>query len=74
MEAGREESIASGLAAVAAEPLRESAHRMVIRVHLLEGNIAEASRQYRAFARLLSDALGARPSPSMDVLFHGIAD
>ncbi|MGD0810092.1 MAG: BTAD domain-containing putative transcriptional regulator [Acidimicrobiales bacterium] len=62
-------ALEAGLAAVAAEPLRESAHRLVVRVHLKEGNLAEASRQYRACARLLADALGARPSPSMDRLF-----
>jgi DNA-binding SARP family transcriptional activator len=51
------------LAAVRAEPLRESAHRVLIRVHLAEGNVAEAIRQYRSYAELLRRELNASPSP-----------
>ena len=47
-----------GLAAVASEPLRESAHRAVMRVHLAEGNAAEAFRQYDLFRGLLRSRLG----------------
>lgn len=57
-----------GLRAVALEPLRESAHRLVIRAHLQEGNRAEAVRQYEACARLLRDELGVEPSPQMTAL------
>jgi DNA-binding SARP family transcriptional activator len=57
-----------GLAAVQAEPLRETAHRLVIRVHLEQGNIAEAIRQYRFYERMLSDELGAAPSRTMRAL------
>ena len=64
-------ALEAGLAAVACEPLRESAQREVIRVHLMEGNTAEAVRQYRGYARLLADEMGARPSPSMDKLLEG---
>jgi DNA-binding SARP family transcriptional activator len=63
-------ALEAGLAAVACEPLRESAQRQVIRAHLAEGNMAEALRQYRSYARLLADELGAKPSPSMDRLFE----
>jgi DNA-binding SARP family transcriptional activator len=52
----------AGLAAVAIEPLRESAHRAVICAHLAEGNVAEAIRQYQQFARLLAADLGLEPS------------
>jgi DNA-binding SARP family transcriptional activator len=38
----------------------------------MEGNAAEALRQYRSYARLLADELGARPSPSMDRLLEGV--
>ncbi len=65
-------ALEAGLAAVACEPLRESAQRQVIRVHLMEGNAAEALRQYRGYARLLADELGARPSPSMDRLLEEV--
>ncbi len=64
-------ALEAGLAAVASEPLRESAQRQVIRVHLREGNAAEALRQYQGYARLLANELGARPSPSMEQLLEG---
>ena len=56
------------LAAVRAEPLRESAHRVLIRVHLQEGNVAEAIRQYRSYADLLRRELHATPSPVIQQL------
>ena len=51
------------LAAVRAEPLRESAHRILIRIHLAEGNVAEAIRQYVSYTELLRRELNATPSP-----------
>jgi DNA-binding SARP family transcriptional activator len=66
LAAGRhQEAIEAGLAAVATEPLRESAHRVVVRIHLAEGNRAEAIRHYRAFSRLVADELGEPPSALM---------
>jgi DNA-binding SARP family transcriptional activator len=68
-EAGRfGQAIEAGLAAVASEPLRESAHRQVIKAHLGEGNVAEALRQYRSYARLLDAELGIDPSESLMAL------
>jgi len=58
-------ALAAGLAAVRCEPLRESAHRRVIEVHLAEGNPSEALRQFQAFRRLLADELGLPPSPAI---------
>jgi DNA-binding SARP family transcriptional activator len=52
----------AALAAVRAEPLRESAHRTVIQVHVLEGNVVEALRQAEHCRRLLRDELGLEPS------------
>lgn len=57
-----------GLAAVAGEPLRESAHRELIKVFLAEGNSAEAIRQYERCERLLLDELGVAPSDEMRAL------
>jgi DNA-binding SARP family transcriptional activator len=62
------EAVQAGLAAVAAEPLRESAHRALIRAHLAEGNVVEAMQRYDAFRRLLRDELGLEPSPAMRAL------
>ena len=59
------EAIRVGLAAVAREPCRESAHRAVIAAHLGAGNRAEAARQYSLYRSLLADALGLAPSPSL---------
>ncbi|HEY3547443.1 MAG TPA: BTAD domain-containing putative transcriptional regulator [Propionicimonas sp.] len=53
------------LAATRAEPLRESAHRVLVRVHLRQGNVAEAVREYRRYAELLREELGGRPSQIM---------
>ena len=57
-------ALRAGLAAVQSEPLRESAHRRVIEVHLAEGNLAEALRQYQTYRRLVADELGLPPSPA----------
>jgi DNA-binding SARP family transcriptional activator len=58
-------ALAAALAAVSGEPLRESAHRCVISVHLAEGNPAEALRQFHAYRRLLAHELGLPPSPAI---------
>jgi DNA-binding SARP family transcriptional activator len=62
------QALMAGLAAVAAEPLRESAHRLVVRAHLGEGNLYEAYRQYRSCAALLESELGLAPSAAMESL------
>lgn len=67
------EAFEVGLAALAAEPLRESAHRALVRIHLAEGNAGEALRQYRLCRRLLGEQLGVEPSPQMDSLVAGVA-
>jgi DNA-binding SARP family transcriptional activator len=56
------EAIDAGLAAVCAEPLRESAHRVLIKAHIAEGNQVEAGRQYEMIRHLLLDELGVEPS------------
>jgi DNA-binding SARP family transcriptional activator len=62
-----------GHAALAAEPLRESAHRALVRIHLLEGNAVEALRQYRLCRRLLAEHLGIDPSSLMEELMRTAA-
>ncbi|RKS71491.1 DNA-binding SARP family transcriptional activator [Motilibacter peucedani] len=58
----------AALSAVAVEPLRESAHRVVAQVHIDEGNVGEALRQYDMCRRLLDEGLGIRPSASFQQL------
>lgn len=65
-------ALEAGLAAVTAEPLRESAHRAVIEVHLAQGNAAEALRQYHLYRQLLRDELQLVPSPAMRALVESI--
>ncbi|MGW3668108.1 AfsR/SARP family transcriptional regulator [Streptomyces sp. NPDC005141] len=55
-------AIEAGLSAVAADPLRETAQRVLIEAHIAEGNVSEAVRQYRAYSRLLSVELGVEPT------------
>jgi DNA-binding SARP family transcriptional activator len=62
------EALQAAYAAVDTEPLRESAHRAVVHVHLAEGNAAEAVRAYEMFRDMLADELGVTPSNQMDEL------
>ena len=56
----------------AREPLRESAHRLMIRVHLAEGNSFEAIRQYRLYERLTLERIGVPPSAKMRELVRDL--
>ncbi len=62
------EAVQAAYAAVRDEPLRESAHRAVVRVHLAEGNLVEALRAYRSFRDALDRELGVRPTRQMEEL------
>jgi DNA-binding SARP family transcriptional activator len=62
------EATEAAMAAIRDEPLRESAHRVLICVHLANGNRAAALRQYRSFADLLQYELDMRPSRRMERL------
>ncbi|MDN5791089.1 MAG: bacterial transcriptional activator domain-containing protein [Micrococcales bacterium] len=59
-----------GLALVRAEPLHESGHRIIVRVHLEEGNIADAFRCWELYAARLAREVGATPSPAMAELLQ----
>ena len=67
------EAVQSGLAAVNADPLRESAHRALIKAYVAERNYAEAQRQYRALADLLMTDLGIEPSEEAAKLLQVMA-
>lgn len=55
----------AGTAALAAEPLRESAAAALIYAHLSEGNRYAAACRFRDFSRSLHDELGVHPDPSL---------
>ncbi|MDO9454527.1 BTAD domain-containing putative transcriptional regulator [Nocardioides sp.] len=59
------EALDAALAAVHIEPLRESSNRVVVGVHLQEGNVVEALRHYHYFERLLHDELRIPPTTLM---------
>jgi DNA-binding SARP family transcriptional activator len=65
-------AIEAGLACIAAEPLRESAHRALIKVHLAEGNPAEAVRHYRLYCKIVLDELGLPASGQMQRMIESL--
>ena len=66
-------SLEFALEAVRSEPLRESAQRAVILVHMAQNNVAEAVRVYRRFRRLLLVDLGIEPSEELtNLVFAGL--
>lgn len=64
------DAIQAALAAIRLEPLRETAHRTLIEIHLAEGNWSEACRQFLRCRRLLKEELGVDPSDSMHFLLE----
>ena len=66
------EAAEAGLAAVATEPLRESAHRALIRSHLAEGNLGEAARDYEMYRELARRQLGVAPSERLRALIASV--
>jgi len=55
----------AGLAALAAEPLRESAAEALIDAHLAQRNRYEAAQCFRSLAQRLRDELGVAPDPEL---------
>jgi DNA-binding SARP family transcriptional activator len=66
-------AVLAGMAAVDREPLRESAQRALMKVHLAEGNAVEAIRRYRQYEAIAARDLGVGPSPKMRSLLSEIA-
>jgi DNA-binding SARP family transcriptional activator len=58
-------AIQSLLTAITLDHLRESSQRQLMSVHIAEGNLSEAVRQYRDFAQVLARELGLQPSAQM---------
>jgi two-component SAPR family response regulator len=68
------EAVLAGLAAVACEPLRESAHRALIRAYVSERNFTEALHQVMAYRTVLRDEMGVDPSEAFDALLRTFPD
>lgn len=58
-------ALVTAFAALSLDPLRESIHRQLVRIHLAEGNIDAALRQYRSCRDALAIELGVDPSPAL---------
>ena len=73
IEAGHSgRAVQVALAASRAEPLRESAHRLLVRVHTSQGNLIEAIRAYQRYAELLHRQLRLQPSSLMRNLMASV--
>jgi DNA-binding SARP family transcriptional activator len=68
------EAVEAAIAAVHAEPLRETAQRALIDAHLCEGNFVEARQAFVTYRALLQRELGIEPSPSVAELVRLRAD
>ena len=49
-----------------ADPLRESVHRLIIGIHLRQGNVAAAHRAYQDSVDLFKREIGTEPSFRID--------
>jgi DNA-binding SARP family transcriptional activator len=65
-------ALQAALAAIAIDPIRETAHRIVIEVHLAEGNLASAVRRYQHYETFLQQELDVSPSPQMTSLVQDL--
>ncbi|MET8545648.1 BTAD domain-containing putative transcriptional regulator [Kitasatospora sp. NPDC004799] len=65
-------ALQTALAAIAIDPVRETAHRIVVEVHLAEGNLASALRSYQHYRSFLQRELNVAPSPKMTGLVRNL--
>jgi DNA-binding SARP family transcriptional activator len=68
-------AVDAALMAIRLEPLRESAHHVLIRTYLEEQNLVEAAGHYTVLKGLLAAELGVRPAARVTALLaaHGLA-
>ncbi len=66
------DAVEAAMAAVDAEPFRDSAHRLLVQIHLREGNVAAALRSFGSYRDLMLRELGIEPSQRMLQLVAGI--
>jgi DNA-binding SARP family transcriptional activator len=66
------QAVQAAMLAVSREPLRESAQRTLVTVHLAEGNVAAGLAQYATFEALLREELRLQPSAEMQRLVRGL--
>ncbi|MEV4758554.1 BTAD domain-containing putative transcriptional regulator [Micromonospora sp. NPDC049559] len=59
------EALQAAMEAMRAEPLRETPHRLIVEVHLAEGNAYEALHAFYVYRDLILRDLQLEPSPAM---------
>src|SRR5215469_4299859 len=64
------EAVEAAISAVSADPLRESANRVLIEAHLAEGNLIEARRAYERYGEIVGRELGVRPGEELRELLR----
>jgi DNA-binding SARP family transcriptional activator len=65
-EIGRSaDAVDAAMWAVSADPMRESANRVLIEAHLAEGNVIEARRIYRRYCDAIRREFGVDPSDQL---------
>jgi DNA-binding SARP family transcriptional activator len=64
------EAVVTAISAVSADPLRESAHRVLIEAHLAEGNLAEGRRAYDRYRAIARRELGVEPGRELASLIR----
>ncbi|MER7541205.1 BTAD domain-containing putative transcriptional regulator [Streptomyces sp. NPDC097704] len=65
-------ALQAALTAIAIDPIRETAQRTVIEIHLAEGNVASAVLRYQHYSDFLLRELHVSPSPHMTNLLQGL--
>jgi DNA-binding SARP family transcriptional activator len=55
------EAVEAAISAVSADPLRESANRVLIEAHIAEGNLIEGRRAYQRYRDTVRRELGVEP-------------
>jgi DNA-binding SARP family transcriptional activator len=66
------EAVIAALAAIRAEPLRESAHGALIKVFLAEGNQMEALEGFNRYRAMLMTELGIEPTAQLTGLVSSL--
>jgi DNA-binding SARP family transcriptional activator len=64
------EAVETAISAVSADPLRESAHRVLIEAYLAEGNLAEGRRAYDRYRAIVRRELGFEPGRELTSLIR----
>jgi len=65
------EALDMALQVQAADPLRETAQALAVKIFLAQDNVAAAHRHFTTFETMLYSELGVRPSPRLQALVRG---